>query len=119
MTITFTNAESDNFFTNRPQMALSAQVRARLAMEGLATMADFSDFKEDQLTDAFKNMRTSIPGVPGIPEQRDPNDNTVILVQFHLSHLLSYLPSVDCASRSHLLPFTSMNPLVAILKQPT
>ena len=81
MTIIFTNAESDTFFTNRPQMALSAQVRARLAMEGLATIADFSDFKEDQLTDAFKNMRTSIPGVPGISEQRDPNDNTVILVQ--------------------------------------
>ena len=80
MTITFTNGELDSFFTNRPQMALTAPVRARLALEGLATIADFSDFKEDQLTDAFKNMRTSIPGVPGIPEQRDPADNNIILV---------------------------------------
>ena len=74
MTVTFNNNETDSFFTNGPQMSLSNAVRARLATEGLTTVADFSDFKEDQLNNAFKNMRTSIPGVPAIPEVRDANN---------------------------------------------
>ena len=80
MTITFTIAQEDSFFTNGPQMVLSAAVCARLSLEGLAMVADFSDFKEDQLTDAFKNMRTSIPGVPGVQECRDPANNAIIVV---------------------------------------
>ena len=74
MTITYNNNKTDSFFTNGPQMSLSNSVRTRLATEGLTTVADFSDFKEDQLNNAFKNMRTSIPGVPAIPEVRDANN---------------------------------------------
>ena len=55
-------------------MSLSVGVRARLSGEGLTTVEDFSDFKEDQLSDAFKHTRTSVPGVPAIPEQRDANN---------------------------------------------
>ena len=54
------------FFQNAPQMALSDIQRNRLAQEGLVTIDDFADFKSDQLSDAFKNMRTSIPGVPAV-----------------------------------------------------
>ena len=45
-------------------MALAHRVRNRLAQEGLAEIDDFSDFKEEQLTQAFRNIRTSIPGAP-------------------------------------------------------
>ena len=45
-------------------MALARRVRNRLAQEGLAEIDHFSDFKEDQLTQTFRNMRTSIPGAP-------------------------------------------------------
>ena len=55
-------------------MSLSNAVRTRLATEGLTTVADFSDFKEDQLNNAFKNMHTSIPGVPTIPKVWDVNN---------------------------------------------
>ena len=63
----FTAAQLDNFFLNGPQMGLTPAVRTRLAQEGLVTIDDFQDFKEDQLLQAYKNMRTTIPGVPGIP----------------------------------------------------
>ena len=66
MALPFTNAQQDSFFDNGPQMSLPGVVRARLAAEGLATVEDFEDFKQDQLERAFKNMRTSIPGVPAV-----------------------------------------------------
>jgi hypothetical protein len=72
---TFSAAQLDSFFTNGPQMALSPAVRARLASEGLESINDFDDFKEDQLNQAFKNMRTTIPSVPGILEVRDAEGN--------------------------------------------
>ena len=89
MTISFANNEIDSFFTNGPQMALSAAVRARLSLEGLTTVGDFSDFKEDQLYAAFKNMRTSIPGVQAVQELRDQADNNIILV-----HAVAAIPPV-------------------------
>ena len=64
-------------------MGLTPIIRARLQQEGLVTVEDFTDFKEDQLNQAYKNMRTSIPGVAGIPAvqaQMDPNNPGVILV---------------------------------------
>ena len=66
MALPFTNAQTDSFFNNGPQMALPAQVRARLAQEGLSEVADFADFKRDQIERAFKNMRTAIPGVAAV-----------------------------------------------------
>lgn len=60
----FNNAELTNFFENGPQMALTNAARVRLAAEGLGTIEDFDDFKDDQLDVAVRNLRTSIPGVP-------------------------------------------------------
>ena len=71
----FTQAQLTAFFTNVPQMALSVEQRDRLAQEGLILVDDFVDFKDDQLDQAAKNMRTSIPGRPA---QLDANG--VVLV---------------------------------------
>ena len=62
----FNAQQLTSFFQNAPQMALTVDQRNRLAQEGLATIDDFVDFKEDQLIDAFKNMRIAIPGVPAV-----------------------------------------------------
>ena len=59
----FTGAQLTAFFENNPQMALNPTQRQRLADEGLALVSDFQDFKEDELEQAYKNMRISIPGV--------------------------------------------------------
>ena len=73
----FNAAEIDGFFRNGPQMALPANVRARLAQEGLTTVLDFEDFKEEQLDAAYKNMRTAIPGIPGVAAQMDAAGNEI------------------------------------------
>ena len=65
----FYNSQLTSFFTNTTQMGLSAAMRQRLATEGLQTVDDFDDFKEDQLDQAFKNMRTAIPGVPAVVDE--------------------------------------------------
>ncbi|GFH62136.1 hypothetical protein CTEN210_18612 [Chaetoceros tenuissimus] len=70
----FTPQNLTNFWENGPQMRLTADQRARLAQEGLTTIDDFSDFNEDTLDDAFKNMKRS---EPAIAEVRDAA-NTVI-----------------------------------------
>jgi hypothetical protein len=63
----FSNAENNNFFDNGPQMNLLVAVRLRLQNEGLSTVDDFIDFHDDELNQAFKNLRTPIPGIAGIP----------------------------------------------------
>ena len=65
------------FWTDRDQMALSGAVRTRLEGEGLQIIADFADFKDDQLKQAFKNMRTSIPPTQGVAEVLDANGTVV------------------------------------------
>ena len=49
-------------------MGLSNVARAQLAAEGLTTV---QEFEEDQLDQAFKNMRTAIPGVPAVMGARE------------------------------------------------
>ena len=71
----FTAPTHTAFFQNAPQMALNAAQRTRLAHEGLVVVEDFSDFQSDQLDQAFKNMRASIPGVP---EVLDAHNNVVV-----------------------------------------
>ena len=66
MAAAFTNAQTTAFFENGPQMALSPVACQRLAQEGLTTVDDFADFKEEQLDDAIKNLRVSIPGVAAV-----------------------------------------------------
>jgi hypothetical protein len=74
----FTAQSTTSFFENAPQMALPGPVRVRLAQEGLTTIDDFADFKSDQLDSAYKNMRTSIPGVAAVLETFDDNGNVII-----------------------------------------
>ena len=46
----FDNNQLAEFFENDPQMALQPNETARLANEGLTTVEDFVDIKEDHLT---------------------------------------------------------------------
>ena len=62
----FSNNQNTSFFENGPQMNLPVVIRNRLQLEGLATVEDLRDFREDELHQAFKNLRTPIAGVPGI-----------------------------------------------------
>ena len=48
-------------------MNLTASQRDALALQGLEVVTDFSDFGKDELEQALKNMRTSIPGIPAVP----------------------------------------------------
>ena len=61
--MTFNQLTTTAFFDNGPQMALLPVVRQRFALEGLATVEDFADFKKEQLKEAIKNLRTAIPRV--------------------------------------------------------
>lgn len=97
--VTFTAAQLDSFFQNGPQMSLSLEVRARLANEGLTNMNDFADFKADQLSDAFKNMRTAIPGVAAIPELRDNDGNVIADAIAAIQPIPPVLVSAKCALR--------------------
>ena len=58
-----TAGEQTSFFTVGTQMGLTAVQRLALAAQGLATTDDFADFGKDELKEALKNMRTSIPGI--------------------------------------------------------
>ena len=99
MAAAFNNAQTDAFFENGPQMALTPNERARLAQEGLVLVDDFFDFKEDQLDQAFKNMRTAIPSIPAVPEVRDADDNVVQAAVPMVPPILPILVSAKCALR--------------------
>lgn len=68
---------STAFFTAGTQMGLTAQQRTALAEQGLTSPDDFADFGKDELKDAFRNMRTAIPGIPATPAVTDA-DGTII-----------------------------------------
>lgn len=95
----FTQNQLDSFFSNNPQMALPANVRARLSGEGLTTIADFDDFKEDQFDAAIRNMHTAIPGTPGIPEVRDANETVTRNAVPAIPPILPCLVSAKCRLR--------------------
>ena len=59
----FTPNQTTASFTNSPQVAPPNNIRARLALEGIVNVDNFDGFKEDQINQAFKNMRTAIPGI--------------------------------------------------------
>lgn len=80
-------------------MALTNQVRERLAQEGLSTVADFADFKADQLDDAYKNMRTSIPGIPGTAQQVDADGTVLVAAVAAIPPIPPVLVSAKCALR--------------------
>jgi hypothetical protein len=95
----FDNNRTTAFFENGPQMSLSAPVRARLALEGLEHVADFADFKEDQLVDAFKNMRIAIPGVPLVPAVLNANGTVRVAEIPAVPPIPPTLVSAKCALR--------------------
>ena len=63
----FNASQNTVFSTNDPHMNLPPAICLRLQQEGLTVVEDFADFKEEELEQAYKNMRTSIPGIPAIP----------------------------------------------------
>ena len=62
----FTATQLTAFFENNPQMALPHDARQRLAQESLTTIDDFVGFKEEELKQAIKNLRSPIPGIPAV-----------------------------------------------------
>ena len=60
----FTAAQRTAFLTNDPQMGLSDDQRAALALEGFVTELDFLDFDHDALKQSFKNARSHVPAEP-------------------------------------------------------
>lgn len=69
--MTLTAAQTTQFFIAGTQMDLSHDQRAALAAQGLNSLDDFSDFGKDELDQALKNMRTSIPPIQYVAEQRN------------------------------------------------
>ena len=79
--MTLTNQQRTNFFTAGVQMALTAAQRQALASEGLLNEGYFIDFKDNELKNSFKNMYSSLPGVPrltGVPEQVNGAGDVVV-----------------------------------------
>ena len=55
-------------------MGLTIVHRIALRIEGLKSVEDFRDFKENEIKMAIKNVRrgiSTVPGTPAIPEQRN------------------------------------------------
>ena len=59
----FSAVQLTSFFTNVPQMELSVVACDCIGQEGLESIEDSANFKDDQIYQANKNMWTSIPGV--------------------------------------------------------
>ena len=78
MVVIFNEAQNDAFFEDAQQMSLTNGQRMRLVAEGLAQVADFEDFKEEQIDDAIKNLRTPIPGVPAVVNARGRETHAAI-----------------------------------------
>lgn len=95
----FNAAAHDAFFLNGPQMGLDAATRNRLALEGLNVVADFEDFKEDQLSAAIKNLRTTIPGVPAVVDPAIPAGDPGHILVPAVPPILPCIISARCALR--------------------
>ena len=80
-------------------MGLSPVIRARLAQEGLEQIANFVDFKEEQLKDAFKNMRTAIPGIPATAEVQDNNGQVIQAAVAGVAAIPPVLVPANCSLR--------------------
>ena len=64
----FTAAQTTNFFTDLDQMALDAATRGQLIIEGIATVADLSEYEEEEFKQVVKNLRNP----PDITDQENP-----------------------------------------------
>ena len=74
-------------------MALSVVSRDQLRHEGFESIKNFADFKDDQLHQAIKNMRTSIPDVDAVLGALD------IVVVPGVSPIPPCIVSAKCALR--------------------
>ena len=74
----FTNGQLTHFFTAGVQMGLTASQRASLVTQGLSHVNDFSEFGRDEIEQATKNMRTSIPPISAVAEILDSNNAVVV-----------------------------------------
>ena len=74
-------------------MAIPVVARDCLGKEGLESIEDFSYFKDDQLYQDIKNMRTSIPGVSAVLSALD------IVVVPGVATILPCIVSEKCALR--------------------
>ena len=95
----FNNNQHTHFFENNPQMGLPNPARVRLANEGLATVDDFADFKPDQIKDAIKNLRTAIPGVPGMAAIMNPDGTVGVPAVAPIPGVPACIISARCALR--------------------
>ena len=60
---------------------------------------DFEDFKEEELKAAFRNMRTSIPGLQAVPEQLNAAGDVIAPAMPAVPGILPCLVSARCALR--------------------
>ena len=109
----FTALQLTTFFTSNLQMALTPDQRGALQREGLVTVHDFEDFKEEELKVAFKNARSGIPGTPtvqAIPEVR-AQDGSVIQALVQRRHIgACFLPQQPRQSTCHTSRPSGLHP---------
>ncbi len=60
-----TNAQIASFFEDADQMAIPRRTVAQLAVEGIATVEDLAEFRDDDFKQLLSNLR-SPPAVPGV-----------------------------------------------------
>ena len=95
-------------------MALPNNIRDRLVLEGLVNFDNFNDFKEDQLNQAFKNMRTATPVIPAV----DAAGGAVAVPYVAPVPLVIFLQRVTFVSMLHRLRITTTFQLAGLLPQP-
>ena len=91
------------FFTNIPQIALSVAAHDSLEQEGIESIDNFDDFKDDQLYPVIKNMRTSIPGVDAVLGVQD------IAVVPGVAPITPCIFSAKCDLRLKVISLVSVN----------
>ena len=86
-------------------MDLTDDQRIALAAQGLADVGDFFDFGKDELDQAIKNMRTSVPGIPAVAEVTDNNGNVTTAA---VPAVPPVLPVIMPAKSTHRLEVASL-----------
>ena len=87
------------FFTAGTQMGLTGAQRTALAAQGLTVVDDFADFGKDELKEALKNMRTSIPGIPAIAAVNDAQGNEITAAVDAVPPVLPVILPARCTQR--------------------
>ena len=103
--MTLTDRQHTFFFTAGVQMGLSDAQRFSLATQGLETVDDFVDFGKDELEQALKNMRTSIPGIAETPAVTGANG---VITTPAVPAVPAILPVILPAKSTHRLEVASV-----------